>query len=280
MSAIPMAEIHCYTTSLPMNQSNSPFTAHARTRRGRRSRRPSLTRAIALLGPSLALLLGGNAAAAEPRGAVETVQAQVATAMDNYLEQQVGGAGNLTLRADRLDPRLRLDRCDQPLEINEGRPLDLNRGRQTVKVSCHGQSPWRIYVPVELTRRQQAVVATRPLSAGDVLGADDLGLATVDANRARQRYFHDPQELVGMMATQPLRSGQLITSNTLGVNAVVERGDRVSIQAGTGGFVVGSTGEVQARAGVGQRVRVKNIHSGKVIEAIVVDSRTVDAIGG
>ena len=210
----------------------------------------------------------------------ESVQAQVATAMENYLDKQGGARGDLTLRADRLDPRLRLSVCDQALEINEGRPLNLNRGRQTVKVSCHGSSPWRIYVPVELTRRQQAVVAARPLASGDVITAADLSLATVDANRARQRYYTDPRELVGMMATQPLQSGQLITARNLGVNAVVDRGDMVSIQAGTRGFVVGSTGEVQGRAGVGQRVRVKNIRSGKVIDAVVVDSRTVDAIGG
>ena len=210
----------------------------------------------------------------------ESVQAQVATAMENYLDKQGGARGDLTAAADRLDPRLRLSVCDQALEINEGRPLNLNRGRQTVKVSCHGSSPWRIYVPVELTRRQQAVVAARPLASGDVITAADLSLATVDANRARQRYYTDPRELVGMMATQPLQSGQLITARNLGVNAVVDRGDMVSIQAGTRGFVVGSTGEVQGRAGVGQRVRVKNIRSGKVIEAVVVDSRTVDAIGG
>ena len=64
------------------------------------------------------------------------------------------------------------------------------------------------------------------------------------------------------------------------MNAVIERGDLVSIQAGTMGFVVGSTGEAQGRAGVGQRVRVKNTRTGRMIEAVVIDSRTVEAIGG
>ncbi|MCL7743432.1 flagellar basal body P-ring formation protein FlgA [Guyparkeria hydrothermalis] len=226
-----------------------------------------------------ALLAAAQATAAAP-AAPASVQAQVASAMDRYLDRQGGDRGNLTLRADRLDPRLRLSVCDQALEINEGRPLNLNRGRQTVKVSCHGSSPWRIYVPIELTRRQQAVVAARPLARGDVITAADLSLATVDANRARQRYYTDPRELIGMMATQPLQSGHLVTARDLDINAVVDRGDLVSIQAGTRGFVVGSTGEVQNRAGVGQRVRVKNTRSGKVIEAVVIDSRTVDAIGG
>ncbi|MFW6379555.1 MAG: flagellar basal body P-ring formation chaperone FlgA [Guyparkeria sp.] len=210
----------------------------------------------------------------------ETVQAQVGQAMDAYLEGQGNGNEQLTLRAGRLDPRLRLKVCDQALEINEGRPLNLNRGRQTVKVSCHGSSPWRIFVPVELNRRQQAVVAARPLAAGEVIARDDLDIATVDANRASRQYYTDPEELVGMAATQPLQSGQLISARNLGINAVVERGDIVTIQIGRGGFVVGSTGEVQGRAGVGQRVRVKNTGSGKVIESIVIDSRTVEAIGG
>ena len=223
------------------------------------------------------LLLGITRADAETP---KNVQAQVAAAMDRFLGQQGGAQGDLTLRAGRLDPRLRLTPCDQALEVNEGRPLNLNRGRQTVKVSCHGSSPWRIYVPVELTRRQQAVVAARPLASGDVITEADLSLATVDANRARQRYYTDPKELVGMMATQPLQSGQLITARNLGVNAVIERGDLVSIQAGTMGFVVGSTGEAQGRAGVGQRVRVKNTRTGRMIEAVVIDSRTVEAIGG
>ncbi len=210
----------------------------------------------------------------------ENVQAQVSQAMDTFLEAQGGGNDQLTLRAGRLDPRLRLGVCDEALEINDNRPLDLNRGRQTVKVSCHGSSPWRIYVPVELTRHQQAVVAARPLAAGDVIAREDLDMASVDANRTRRQYYTDPAELVGMMATQPLQSGQLVTAHNLGIKAVVERGDIVSIQIGRGGFVVGSTGEVQGRAGVGQRVKVKNSSSGKVIETIVIDSRTVEAVGG
>ncbi|MFN2382016.1 MAG: flagellar basal body P-ring formation chaperone FlgA [Guyparkeria sp.] len=235
---------------------------------------------IVALATLLVAPMGMQAALAAPADSVEDVQTQVSQAMDAFLEAQASGNDNLTLRAGRLDPRLRLGICDQTLEINEGRPLNLNRGRQTVKVSCHGSSPWRIYVPVELTRRQQAVVAARPLSAGDVISLDDLDLATVDANRARRQYFTDPGDLVGMMATQPLQSGQLVTARNLGVNAVIERGDIVSIQIGRGGFVVGSTGEAQGRAGVGQRVKVKNTGSGKVIESVVIDSRTVEAIGG
>ncbi len=228
-----------------------------------------------LLTPVLAQAQPSDAPADSPA----SVQVQVSQAMEAFLDAQEGGNGQVTLRAGRLDPRLRLGVCDQALEINEGRPLNLNRGHQTVKVSCHGNSPWRIYVPVELTRRQQAVVAARPLAAGNVLSLEDLDVATVDANRARRQYYTDPAELVGMRATQPLQSGQLVTAHNLGINAVVERGDFVSIQVGHGGFVVGSTGEAQARAGVGQRVKVKNTGSGMVIETVVIDSRTVEAIG-
>ena len=258
-----------------------PYMPGQRSRRRTRQIRQAADRLVALLAVSIPLILTATqVAAAAPSTTAESVQAQVAAAMERYLDRQGGARGDLTLRADRLDPRLRLSVCDQALEINEDRPLNLNRGRQTVKVSCHGSSPWRIYVPVELTRRQQAVVAARPLARGNVITAGDLSLATVDANRARQRYYTDPAELVGMVATQPLQSGQLITARNLDINAVVERGDVVSIQAGTRGFMVGSTGEAQGRAGVGQRVRVKNTRSGKVIEAVVIDSRTVEAIGG
>ncbi len=210
-----------------------------------------------------------------------SVQEQVASAMSAYLDaQRTTGQGDVSFRAGRLDPRLRLTVCDQPLEINEGRPLNVNRGRQTVKVSCHGTSPWRIFVPVELTRRESAVVVTRPLAAGDVITASDLTLSTVDANRARGAYYQDASRLVGMAVTRPLQSGELVTQRAVGVNAVVTRGDIVAIRSGGGGLVVGSTGEVQGRAGVGQRVRVKNTSSGQEIETIVIDNRTVEAIGG
>lgn len=210
-----------------------------------------------------------------------SVQGQVATAMNTYLDaQRTNGHGQVSFRSSRLDPRLRLTVCDQPLEINEGRPLNVNRSRQTVKVSCYGTSPWRIFVPVELTRRESAVVVTRPLAAGDVIKASDLTLSTVDANRARGAYYQDASRVVGMAVTRPLQSGELVTQHAVGVNAVVTRGDIVAIRSGGGGLVVGSTGEVQGRAGVGQRVRVKNTSSGQEIETIVIDNRTVEAIGG
>lgn len=73
--------------------------------------------------------------------------------------------GQIEVKIARLDPRLRLRRCERPLETYDS-PNGLRPGRNVVGVRCTGQHPWKLYVTVDIATLQPVVVAARPLARG------------------------------------------------------------------------------------------------------------------
>jgi len=204
---------------------------------------------------------------------------QIRTAVESALAQQTQGADNVSFRVGHLDPRLRLQYCDQPLEINDNMPIDLHRSRINVKVACRGSSPWRIYVPLEVSRSREAVVLTSDLQRGDRIGRSDVSVSTIDANQIHGQVFTDPEVVVGHVLTRAMRAGEVVTDRMVDTNRVIRRGDRVQIKAGSGGVTVMALGEAQEHGGIGDRISVKNTRSGQTVQAIVEDARSVRAIG-
>ena len=57
---------------------------------------------------------------------------------------------------------------------------------------------------------------------------------------------------------------------------MVRRGDRVGIEVQTAAVTIRMNGEALADGGVGQRIPVRNVSSGKRLEAIVRSAGTVE----
>ena len=116
------------------------------------------------------LLLLVSASPATAKHPLEDIRQNV----ERFVHAEFASLGNITaVEVTRLDPRLALARCEQPLEPfvpNGQRRL----GNATIGVRCDGQRPWTLYVPVRITSSVNILTARRPLSRGTVLAADDL----------------------------------------------------------------------------------------------------------
>lgn len=118
-------------------------------------------------------------------------------------------------------------------------------------------------------------VLTRRLTRGEVIGNDDVQWLKVNADRLSGNVVLDTEQLVGMTPRRLLHAGVPVRSSDIEEPVVVARGSYVTIAVRTDYMTLTVRGRAVEDGSVGKPVRVMNIQSKKVVEAIVVDAGTV-----
>ena len=176
-----------------------------------------------------------------------------------------------------LDSRLRLTACDQPLDTYDS-PNGLNGGRGVVGVRCNGSKPWKIYVPVRIALMESVVVSRRAIVRGQELSADDLVLSEIDVSAVHKAYFTRIEDVVGMRSKRSVTSGKLLHAGVLQQAKWIKRGSQVEIVAVGDGLDVRMRGKAMADGSRGDRIRVKNLNSGRIITGTVAGAGIVHVL--
>ncbi|MCP3870499.1 MAG: flagellar basal body P-ring formation protein FlgA [Gammaproteobacteria bacterium] len=192
-----------------------------------------------------------------------------AAARSHALDIHAGVDHTLELRVSDLDKRLRLGKCDTPLETFSSDSTRL-RSKLTVGVRCTDQQPWSIYVPVNVKLFKKVLVATRSLSRGAVLSSADIKLKQMDITRLRRGYLEQPRQVVGKALKRSIRPDSILTPNLLSFSEVISRGAQVTILGQIGGISVRMEGKALGNGTTGERILVRNISSNRRIEATVM----------
>jgi flagella basal body P-ring formation protein FlgA len=167
-----------------------------------------------------------------------------------------------------LDSRLRLQKCTSPLTaFKKGSKFGL--GSQVIGVKCQSETPWTVYVPVTVKLYKTLVVAAHPLSANHLLSASDVKLTQIDISTLRKDYFEDAKSVVGQQLKYPLAMGSAISSSHIRPQKIVRRGETVTLIAEAGSMQVRMTGMALSDAVLGEKIRVENSSSKRIVEGIV-----------
>ena len=233
-------------------------------------RQKTVTAASGLL---MLLLFTGTAA----EQATQSHQSIRDAAHDHALASAESLPSRAEVSVGDLDSRLRLARCDQALETYDS-PNGLSGGRGVVGVRCGGSRPWKIYVPVRIALMEPVVVARRALVRGQALAADDLMLSEVDVSGVHKAYFTRIEDVAGMRTKRSVGSGKLLHAGLLDRAKWVKRGTRVEIIARGEGLQVRMMGKALADGSRGDRIRVKNLNSGRIITGTVAAAGVVHVL--
>lgn len=169
---------------------------------------------------------------------------------------------------DSLDNRLRLQHCDKPL-YSFSNSLSNSVGNRTIGVKCQGSVEWTVYVPVKVKVIKSVVVTARALPANQTLTTQDVKLEAIDIAELRQGYQQSLDQVVGQQLKYPLAVGMVIPSRSLKQEKVVRRGEQITLVASAGTMEVRMSGTALDDASVGDKVKVKNSSSQRVVEGIV-----------
>jgi len=208
----------------------------------------------------------------KPLGALAddiTDAGEVRSAAEQAVRAAAGTAtGKLEVTAETLDERLRLAACADPLQATIAGDGQL-RERTTVNVRCNAGTRWSIYLGVNLASELPVLVAQRPLAIGSVPAPADFEVVTRRLPGVSSRYVGDVAQLAGQRLRRPLAMGEALAADALAVAPVVHRGQQLTLVARAGGMEVRTTGIALSDGRPDERIRVQNLVSQKVIEAVV-----------
>lgn len=180
----------------------------------------------------------------------------------------------VTAMANKIDPRLRLAACDSALEafsMTQGG----NMGRTTVGVRCNGQSPWTLYVPVQVDAMMEVLTSTSHLQRGQIPGKDELAFREIPLSEIPTGYLTEKAQLLNRELVRGIRPGDVLTDRMLRVRELIKRGQEVTIHANSPGIDIKMNGIALENGKLGQLISVQNTNSGRTIQAEVQNDSTV-----
>lgn len=231
-------------------------------------------KSMTLIGGFVLMLMATTRATAaeEPMQSHQSIREAAEAFMARQVQLSHGMAPEAS--AGRLDSRLRLSACEEPLETflpAGGRTL----GNTIAGVRCPGTKPWSIYVPVQVSLYANVVVAAQPLPKGGILRAQDLKLVEKDLARLHSGYYMAISQVVGKQVKRAVNIGAPLTTAMLDNPLQIKRGQRVSLVASAAGLEVQMTGEALDNGAAGDRIQARNLSTNRVVEGVVLSATTI-----
>lgn len=118
-------------------------------------------------------------------------------------------------------------------------------------------------------------VVTREIAANTRLRQDSYKTEVKRLERPLSQYISDPERLRGMAVRRAMARGEAITTDAISSEIVVRPGDQVRIIGQSGALQLMVNGEARAAGRIGDRIQVKNLQSGALLQAIVADEGVV-----
>lgn len=88
-------------------------------------------------------------------------------------------------------------------------------------------------------------------------------------------YLLKKDSAIGQVTRRPVQLGQALLSNYLKPPTIIRRGQNITLLARLNSFEVRSSGEALMDGAVGQRIKVLNRRSKRVVEGVVSPDSTV-----
>ena len=135
-----------------------------------------------------------------------------------------------------------------------------------------------ISVTVQLEATAEVLVAAKDLVAGKKVNVADLIKETRRLEKPVANYLRDVENLRGMVLVKNVSAGTEITTDSFASGYVIRSGDLVRIIAESGKLQISIGGEAKASGRIGGRISVKNLQSGAILQAVVIDEGLVKII--
>jgi flagella basal body P-ring formation protein FlgA len=207
-------------------------------------------------------------------GAVEPV-ASIRQAAEQFVRAQMPpGEQSIVVHAGALDSRLRLTRCEAPLQaaMLPGARLQPN---MSIAVGCDSGAHWTLYVPVSIESRIHVWALRQPENAGVRLTTAQLVPETRLVSGVAAGYVTNLALLSRSTLRHPMPAGAVLHASDLLADFMVRQGQQVTLIAAIGGIEVRATGVALQDGRYGELIRVQNPASKKVVQGTVGDAHVV-----
>lgn len=201
---------------------------------------------------------------------IETSVRQRAQAEIGELARQQGWMRyNTTLNAVLPPEAQTLPRCQTPPTTVPSTPGKRSLQRLRYTVTCTASSGWSITATVKPTLTLPVAVATQAFERGDTFDETATTLRVENIVPLSSGFFTASKTLAGQTVKRRIAAGQIITPALLEQPVMVERGQQVVMMASQQGVEASTAGEALKRGRKGEVIRVRNLRSQRIVDAVV-----------
>ena len=207
----------------------------------------------------------------------EVTSGDIETSVKNYIKENMPwDLDEIEISVNPIADKILVPDGDIEIKV-EALPSTKFLGTTSLKaqILADGEVSKTYNVRLRIDVVKEVVVATRTIQRHEIISEDDLSLEARDLSGIRSDVVFDPLLAVGMMAKNTIQFGKAIAFSNIQYPPDVTRGDLVTLEAKVGGVVVKTPGEILETGAVGDFVRVKNLSSGVIVRAKVIDSQSV-----
>ncbi len=139
-----------------------------------------------------------------------------------------------------------------------------------VEIRVDGKVFRRLSATIEVEAFADVLVAVKDLPVNLKIAESDVRLENRRVTKPITNYLRENDLLRGLMIIKPISGGTEITSDSFAASVVVKNGDTVRIEAESGRIKIVISGEARSSGKIGDRIAVKNLQSGSILQATVV----------
>lgn len=180
-----------------------------------------------------------------------------------------------TITVDALADSSPFLRCSQPAEAFLPTGQSISR-RTSVGVRCAGQPSWTLYIPVSIQAFAPVLVLRHSLPPRAAISEADVEIAQRDIAGLGYGYLEALPVAGNWRMRQMVAVGNVLTPLDIEPDALVHRGQSVTLLSENGSIRISQRGEVLADAALGARVAVRNRDSGRQLDGVVKSAELVE----
>lgn len=185
-------------------------------------------------------------------------------------------------QSDQVEVALR---SFSPLAMPEGKigvvvlkpNVGVTPGRHSflIGVQVNGREEARVWVDADVKVFAEVVVTSQPLARLEPVTPEKVRLERRDLGETPLQALTSIEELDGKLAARSLSVNQVLTASMVDLPQVLRHGSAVTLLYESAGIRVETPGRAVEPGRIGDRIRVENADSGKVVEGQILNERTV-----
>lgn len=140
-------------------------------------------------------------------------------------------------------------------------------GKTTLQIKCLQPQPWVFFLPVQIDVKARYLVASRPITQGQLLSPADITTKEGLLHELPADAMLQAEQAQGLSANVPIAAGQTLRESMLRAPFLVTAGQNVRVLMRGPGFEVSSEGKALQSAAAGKSVQVR-LENGQTITGI------------
>lgn len=144
-----------------------------------------------------------------------------------------------------------------------------------VDILVDGREAEKVTAPATIEVWSDVVMAVKPLGKHQPIEADDIVVKKMNLARVPANVIVRTDQVLGLRARHKIAANCLLRSDQIESPPVIMRGDVVQMVAESSALKVAAKGMAKESGAMGERIRVMNLRSKKIIYAQVLDEQTV-----